>query len=409
MAKKEFSQIDWLNNIRYEASQEYQKRIPEATQANLQDIYATILNEGDIYAEFADILIKVARTILHVGSVRGHLEFMNDGQLDMGCAVEEIMTDIFNSYEYDPNDCNLCPKDQANIKAFYQTQNRANKYQVSINPERMRCAFSSRDGLGALINSILKKLRDSNDYDEFVIKKQLLGAVEVTEVNVADVTDVASAKSLVQAINTYIDKLTFPSRDFNKAGFMVETDKADIRVIMRSDIMRQLDALLYTDAYNVNFAKIDAPVELVDDFGENTDMICMIQNEKFIRVMDRLRTERSFENGSNLNIAYWYHVWQVFMASNFLEAVRIRKEVPTTSATVDSEELTLAVGATHQAVVTTQPTNASYTNVVWASSDENVATVSEDGLITAIAAGSANITGTLPNTDLTVTVAVTVE
>lgn len=404
-------QIDWVNAVRYETSNAFKERIPEATQENLKEIYATIAADQNLYAEFANALVKVARTIIHEADFDNHLEFMNKGDLDMGCAVEEMMADILSAHQYDPNDCNLCPKDRNNIEAYYQRQNRTDKYQVGILPEQMRCAFTERNGMERMLMAIANTLRNSAKYDEFIIKKKILGSVSVAEVNVSDISSVETAKSLVQAINTYIDKLRFPSRSYNKAGFMVETKKPDIIVVMRSDIMRQLDAILYSDTYNVNFSKIDAPVELVDDFGENADMICMVMNRDFIRVYDRLRTERQFENPNSLQLSMWLHIWQVYMASNFLEAVRIRKQVATTAVAADATELTLLPTQTHQVVITPTPSNASYTNMTWASADTTKVTVDTNGLITAVAktTNPVNVTGTLiEDNTKTVTIAVTV-
>lgn len=55
-------------------------------------------------------------------------------------------------------------------------------------------------------------------------------------------------------------------------------------------------------------------------------------------------------------------------------------------------ETTLIVGGTQQISLTFNPENASDKNVEYASDDEDVATVSETGLITAVAVGSATIT-----------------
>ncbi len=59
---------------------------------------------------------------------------------------------------------------------------------------------------------------------------------------------------------------------------------------------------------------------------------------------------------------------------------------------LDRSESNLMVGETQQLTATVLPANASYRNVRWESSDTNVATVNDKGLITAKAAGKARIT-----------------
>jgi len=60
---------------------------------------------------------------------------------------------------------------------------------------------------------------------------------------------------------------------------------------------------------------------------------------------------------------------------------------------VDPEELTLAVGDTETITATVSPANATNKDVTWESSDDTVATVA-DGVVTAVAKGTATITVT---------------
>lgn len=61
---------------------------------------------------------------------------------------------------------------------------------------------------------------------------------------------------------------------------------------------------------------------------------------------------------------------------------------------LDKTDLVLQKGNTNQLLATVSPLNAANRNVIWSSSDESVATVDEDGLVTAVAVGSATITAT---------------
>ena len=68
--------------------------------------------------------------------------------------------------------------------------------------------------------------------------------------------------------------------------------------------------------------------------------------------------------------------------------------IPVTSITLNETTKTLAVEDTLQLVATVNPNNATNDNVVWSSNNESVATVSDSGLVTAIAVGGATITAT---------------
>ena len=68
--------------------------------------------------------------------------------------------------------------------------------------------------------------------------------------------------------------------------------------------------------------------------------------------------------------------------------------VPATSLKLSSESLTLQEKDNDILTATVEPTDATNKAVTWASSDNNIATVSEDGTVTAINAGTATITAT---------------
>lgn len=65
---------------------------------------------------------------------------------------------------------------------------------------------------------------------------------------------------------------------------------------------------------------------------------------------------------------------------------------PVTSVALDQTALSLAPGETATLAATVEPENATDKTVTWTSSDENVATVDENGVVTAVAAGEAVIT-----------------
>ena len=68
--------------------------------------------------------------------------------------------------------------------------------------------------------------------------------------------------------------------------------------------------------------------------------------------------------------------------------------VPVTGVTLDQESLTLQEKGSVTLTATVKPDNATNKTVTWESSDTNIATVSEDGKVTAISAGNTTITAT---------------
>lgn len=72
------------------------------------------------------------------------------------------------------------------------------------------------------------------------------------------------------------------------------------------------------------------------------------------------------------------------------------KPIAMTSLSVSPESATLKPGETVTLSVSHEPADANATDVVWSSSDEAVATVSDSGVVTAVGAGEATITASDP-------------
>ena len=72
----------------------------------------------------------------------------------------------------------------------------------------------------------------------------------------------------------------------------------------------------------------------------------------------------------------------------------VTDEVKVTSISINEHSVNLKQGETFQLIATVQPDNATNKKVIWSSSNETIASVSQDGLVTVNSAGEANITVT---------------
>ena len=77
--------------------------------------------------------------------------------------------------------------------------------------------------------------------------------------------------------------------------------------------------------------------------------------------------------------------------SLYLDDVTVRQVIPTEVVFVEAEITELAVGGTTKAAAQIFPENANDLTFHWASSDESVLTVAEDGTVTAVGPGSAYV------------------
>ena len=85
------------------------------------------------------------------------------------------------------------------------------------------------------------------------------------------------------------------------------------------------------------------------------------------------------------------------------------KGVKVTGVTLNSSHVTLSIGETFQLVDTIKPNNVENNKVVWTSSNQSVAIVDQNGLVTAKANGDADITVTTEDGGFTATSKITVK
>ena len=91
------------------------------------------------------------------------------------------------------------------------------------------------------------------------------------------------------------------------------------------------------------------------------------------------------------------------------DSVMVKGSVAVTGVTISDATATITTGSTKTLTATVAPENATNKSVRWTSSDDAIASVDDEGVVTAIAAGSATITVTTVDGNFTATCAVTVE
>ncbi len=83
--------------------------------------------------------------------------------------------------------------------------------------------------------------------------------------------------------------------------------------------------------------------------------------------------------------------------------------IPVTGVSLDISTATITLGNTQQLTATVSPSNATNQNVIWSSSNNSIATVDNNGLVSAVGLGNAVITVTTEDGGFTATCSLTVE
>ena len=77
-----------------------------------------------------------------------------------------------------------------------------------------------------------------------------------------------------------------------------------------------------------------------------------------------------------------------------LACEKTQEEIAVSSVSISQKTTEMIIGETVQLTASVQPSNAADKTVCWASSKQSVASINENGLVSAIAEGAAIITAT---------------
>jgi len=321
--------IDILNNIRDNASDEYQNRVPVATQQNI----ITIGNAFDTYSvlfnEFATALFnKIGKTIIESKLFKNKLARFKSGAITTQQDVEEIFVDMGKAASaYDPEGKNpLGRRNDDNVKVVYHRMNRQDCYDISIGDIDFIRVFRSEASLDQFIKSKINSVYSRAAHDEWLYMKNVLATFDgyfdygVPEITAS--TAETAAKAFVKTLRKAVNDVSFASTKYNKAGVTTWTDPDKLVLLVNKDVVSEVDVEVLAKAFNMGKTDVNVEIITMDDFGTLTDTYGILMDEEFFKVWDTLSRMESQRNGQGLFTNFFYHVHQILSASPFKTAVR---------------------------------------------------------------------------------------
>ena len=328
--------ISVLNNIRANASQEYQARIPEATQQNISTIGNALQTYTPLYNEFSTALLcKIGKTMVESKLFKNRLARFKSGTIVDQQDVEEIFVEMAKAEgKYNPDGPNpLGRRETIQDKVVYHRQNRADVYVCSIGDLAFRRVFRSEATLDAYITKKINALYSGANKDEFLVMVNLLATYDgYTDYEVPVIAgDNAheSAKTFAKTLRKAVMDMTLDSStDFNKAKVETWSEAGNLVLLVHKDVLAELDVEVLAKAFNVDKTDIKPTTIPMPHFGTMTNTYGLRVDKDWFRVWDTLSHMEPQRNAHGLFTNYFYHVQQIVSCSPFKNAVRfVAKEV----------------------------------------------------------------------------------
>jgi hypothetical protein len=321
--------ISILNTIWTNASTNYQDRIPQATRDNIQAVGNAILNYAAAKNEFLDALVnKIALQLVSSKMAKNKLAEFKQGKIEYGSDIEEIFTNIAQAQSFDvpKAEAEVFKRKQPDVRAMFHRVNRQDVYKVTIEEGQIKRAFYSSDGLGKVVASIINSLYSGDNYDEYVLMKQLI-ADYWTNVNQAkviqtpQVTDKDSALEFFRSVRQASLDFTFMSNHYNPQGVLQSSAPEEQVLLLHKNASTFLDTDLLAWVFNRENIEMQSKVVILDDFGTLANTQAALVDKRWFMVFDNLFETRNLYNPEGMYYNYWLHHHQTLSTSQFHNAI----------------------------------------------------------------------------------------
>ena len=266
-----------INQIRSEASVDYQNSVPEMedTTESIRRVGTAIVSYQPHMNEFVNALVnRIALTILQSKVYYNDLKKFKKGILELGENVQEIYIELAKPYDYlwknfKDKESTVMKRTTPNVLSMYHTINYSKYYRNTVTETMIRMAFTSLDGVYRFIDGIINSLNSSANYDEYLVFKYgidlliLEGIIKTIKYK----DDTNTAKKIID-IKANTDKFYFMRKDFNAAGVHSFCPKENAMIIISADFNAEssVDVLAY--AYNLDKADFIGNRFTIDSFHE---------------------------------------------------------------------------------------------------------------------------------------------
>lgn len=324
-----------LDAIRADASLDYQRRIPSATQAGVSATVNELHKYRAHWNEFIDVLVnRIGMVIARNTNWSNPLAEFKRGLLSFGDTIEEVQVGLLKSHVYDPDreymEKDLFGTERPEVQSNFHRVNRQEFYKVTVNEALLKRAFLESTGLSQFVTQLLDAPSTSDQWDEFLLMCSLFAEYESNggfhHVNVPRVSDIesdaADARLALRKMRAMAGNLKFVSTKYNAARMPTFAKQDELCLFVTPEFNAAIDVEALAGAFHVNKAEMHGRVIEIprERFGITGCEAIMTVRDFFVIADQALETTSQW-NPAALQTNYFLHHWQVISASRFVPAV----------------------------------------------------------------------------------------
>lgn len=334
----DFSNVQLLNMIRNESSPEYQRRIPAATQSNMDITVSTLMSSTQLKNEFYSSLInRIGGTMVHTWKWSNPLSVFTRASQTYGDTWQEVAVGMPLAQVYDPNaeylGADNFRKWKVDVDSLYHRLDFAHFYPVTTDDKTLRRAFTSDNGLSSLTSQLIQSCYNAAEVDVFEAMCHMftqyarLGGYWRIHLD-ADLNKMTStqdeARGLLRQIRSWADSLKFVSTRYN-ARHMPTFAKPDELVLFCSpEVKSALDVQGLATVFHRTDAEptIDRIIVVPEDRFGIDGVQAILTTDKFLIDIPVIEEMTQQTNPVNINsVNNYLHMQRIISVSGFAPAV----------------------------------------------------------------------------------------
>lgn len=390
----EFNNAQILNMIRNEASPEYQRRMPSATQMNMDRQMATLMSSTQLKNEFYTALVnRIGGTYVNTWRWNNPLGVFQRASQAYGDTWQEIAVGMPLAQVYDPNaeylGADNFRKWKIDVDSLYHRLDFAHFYPVTTEDKTLQRAFTSETGLASLTSQILTSCYNAAEVDlfeamchQFVEYAKLGGYWRVHMAK--DLNDMGStetdARDMLRQIRAWADTLKFVSTRYNARHMPMFARPDELVLFCSPEVKSALDVQGLATVFQRTDAEptIDRIIVIPQDrFGINGVQAILTTN-KFLIDIPVINEMTQQTNPVNINsVNHYMHIQHIISVSGFAPAIMFwtgagssTKTVPPTGTQAKTPTFQLKLAMYGGG--TTTPTNVSRGSAVQITADTTI-------------------------------------
>lgn len=419
-----------LNAIRNE-SDIFRTSTPLVEDASSAKAFGEFVTGAGSYKElFWGILInRIAMTVISGREFKNKLAQFRRGKIGLGDIVQNVWVGLvkpegWTSDVSNPGDVYRTNKPDA--KVSMSAVNCKLSYEVTTNDTELGYAFVQENGLYSLVSKIVERLVTSEQVDDYnmmkwVMCKNLLANTDAI-ISIGEINNAADADDAVRIMKKVVNDYPFMKTDYNEAHVPAPCPTDEIIFMTTSKSRADLDVLSLAKAFNITYDQFLGQEVQIDEFGFDEfslDRLYSVLDEQvqlglipaynkftpaelaflaqieaavidkdWFMSFDKVYEMNSIYDPKHLNNNTFLTIHRIYSYNPFAN-ITYFTEAAKPTITLNKTTETVVVSGNKTLTATAVPADAT---VVWTSSDDAVATVTQAGKVTGVSAGDATIT-----------------